>query len=609
MDICKSVESATFDERDSGRLDASQLSSLAFQFLRYLKPFWGTFLIGCICSLFHAASSAVQPYFLKLLIDDVLRKNDLARLKVILALILVSAVIKGVFMYSQGYFIAWAGQSAVKSIRNEVYGHMQMLPLSFFEKWKTGQIMYRIITDIHQMTETLTSSIPVAIADFFVFLFSVGAMIYMDWRMTIVAFVASPAIAYIMHFFGSLIQQHIAKLQQEVSNLNSLMQENINGIKVVKAFGAEKRERVRFEKINEKSFMSVMKSIQFKLTQTPLVEMLGTLGIIIIIGLGAYLVSIRQFTTGDLIAFCAFMLIATSPVNRFSTTYTDLRKGLVSASRVFELMDFPREIEDKEGALDLEGVRGQVDFQDVAFSYDGKSPVLNGVSLSVPAGQVVAIVGPNGSGKSTLVNLIPRFYELTAGQILIDNVDIRNIMVQSLRKQIGIVQQETFLFSGTIRDNILFGDPGASLERMLKASRDAGAHEFIMGLPEGYDFPIGEKGLNLSGGQRQRICLARTLLRDPRILILDESTSSMDQKSEVSVYEALGRESRGRTTFIIAHRLSTITKSDKIVVLNNGIILESGTHETLMATRGLYRALFDAQRDHENEFVPISRVE
>jgi ATP-binding cassette, subfamily B, bacterial MsbA len=603
MEICKSVESASFEEKDSGHLNSRQLSGLALQFLKYLRPFWGTFLLGCICSLFHAAASAIQPYFLKLLIDDVLKKNDLVRLKWILLLIMISAIIKGILMYFQGYFIAWAGQSAVKSIRNEVYGHIQMLPLSFFEKWKTGQIMYRIITDIHQMTETLTSSIPVAIADIFVFLFSVGAMIYMDWRMTIVAFIASPAIAYIMHYFGTLIQKHIAKLQKEVANLNSLMQENINGIKVVKAFGAENRERTRFERINEESYVSVMKSIQFKLTQTPLVEVLGTTGIIIIIGLGAYLVSINQFTTGDLIAFCAFMLVATSPVNRFSTTYTDLRKGLVSASRVFELMDFPQEIKDTEGALEIDRVNGKVEFQAVTFAYDEKGPVLKNISFLVFPGQIIALVGPNGSGKSTLVNLIPRFYELAGGKILIDDVGIGNLQVRSLRRSIGFVQQEAFLFSGTIRENILFGDPEASDERMIRASRDSGAHEFIIKLPEGYDFKIGEKGLNLSGGQRQRICLARTLLRDPGILILDESTSSMDQKSEASVYEALARGKNDRTTFIIAHRLSTITRSDRIFVLNNGTLQESGTHEELMAARGLYKDLYDAQKDLEEELI------
>ncbi len=601
MQLCKAIESASFQEKDSGRLTSVDILHLIHRFFHYLKPFLITFITGCLFSCLHAAASAVQPYFLKILIDDVLKKNDMGRLKFVLGLIFITAVVKGVLMYAQGFLIAHAGQSAVRTIRNEVYGHIQSLPLSFFEKWKTGQIMYRIITDIHQMTETLTSSIPVAIADLFVFIFSVGAMIYMDWRMTIVAFIASPAIAFIMHYFGGLIQKHIANLQREVSDLNSLMQENINGIKVVKAFGAEEREKTKFESINEKSFISVMKSIQFKLTQTPLVEILGTVGIIIILGLGAYLVSINQFTTGDLIAFCAFMLIATSPVNRFSTTYTDLRKGLVSASRVFELMNFEREVQDRDDALDYTPIKGQIELRDVSFSYEGKNSVLSHISLIANPGEVLALVGPNGSGKSSLVNLIPRFYEPLQGIILIDDIDIREMKVRSLRSQIGIVQQETILFSGSISDNILFGKPEASPEEVEDAARRSGAYEFISEIPERFDFKIGEKGFNLSGGQRQRIALARTLIRNPAILILDEATSSLDQKSEAMVYETIARNRRNCTTLIIAHRLSTITWVDRIIVLKDGIIYESGTHDELMARNGLYRKLFEAQSELETQ--------
>jgi len=603
MELCKSIESARFDEKDSSRLTARELSGLGIRLFYYVKPFWHSFLFGCLCALLHAGASAVQPYFLKLLIDDVLVKNDLARLKVILLLIMLSAVVKGILMYAQGFFIAFAGQSAVKTIRNDVYGHIQTLPLTFFEKWKTGQIMYRVITDIHQMTETLTSSIPVAIADIFVFFFSVGVMIYMDWRMTIVAFVASPGIAYIMHYFGSLIQHHIASLQKEVSNLNAVMQENINGIKVVKAFSAEEREKKKFEAINELSFHSVMKSIQFKLMQTPLVEMLGTVGIIIIIGLGSYLVSIREFTTGDLIAFCAFMLVATSPVNRFSTTYSDLRKGMVSASRVFELMDFPVEAPDSQSAVEKSYAGEKIQFNNASFSYDGSHKVLKEITFTVSMGEAVAIVGTNGSGKSTLVNLIPRFYRLSGGSIEIDGINTEHIKVRSLRRIAGLVQQETILFSGTVRENVLFGEPEASQDAMIEACRQAGAHDFIEELEGGYDYRVGERGVNLSGGQRQKIALARTLLRHPGILILDEATSSLDLKAEASIYDAVMKRRKERITLIIAHRLSTVTWVDRILVLSDGSIVESGSHEELMSRGGVYKNLYDAQKEMDEQGV------
>ncbi|MDQ7824682.1 MAG: ABC transporter ATP-binding protein [Candidatus Eremiobacteraeota bacterium] len=603
MEIGKSIESARFTEKDASTLTSREMGLLAARFFRYLMPYLSTFLLGCFFALLHAGTAACQPYFLKVLIDDVLRKNDLAKLKWLLLLIMVTALVKGVLMYAQGYLIAYAGQSAVRSIRNEVYGHVQMLPLTFFEKWKTGQIMYRIITDIHQMTETLTSSIPVAIADFFIFLFSVSAMIYMDWRMTIVAFVASPAIAFIMHYFGAQIQKHVANLQREVSHLNAIMQENINGIKVVKAFGAEAREKEKFSHINEKSFNSVMKSIQFRLTQTPLVEVLGTFGIIIILGLGAYLVSVSHFSTGNLIAFCAYMLIATSPVNRFSTTYADIRKGMVSAVRVFEIIDFPVETRDRDDALEVSRVEGKVEFRNVSFAYEGSNYVLRNISLVAHPGEVIAIVGPNGSGKSTLVNLIPRFYELREGQILLDDIDISSIKVRSLRRHIGLMQQEVILFSGTVQENILFGSPEAHREKMEEAAALAKADEFIGALKGGYDFEIGERGNNLSGGQRQRISLARTLLTSPTVLILDEATSSLDQKSEASIYESVMELRKRRTTFVIAHRLSTITRADRIVVLSNGTILESGSHSELIARGGLYRKLFEAQKVLEEEPV------
>ncbi len=593
---------------DTSKLTTKDLKEISKRFYQYLKPVMGTFVAGGIFAILHGAVAGVQPYFIKILMDDVLKTKDITPLRWLLGLILLSAVLKGIFMYGQGYLISYAGQRAVKQLRDDVYGHLQRLSITFFERWQAGQIMYRVITDINLMIDTFTNCIPLLFADVTIFIFAVGMMIYLDWRMTLIAFLASPAIAYVMHYFGSLIQKHVSKMQNRISDLNSIMQENINGIKVIKAFGAEEYEKERFSRINEEAFKAVMKSIQYKLTQTPLVEFIGTIGILIIIGSGSYLVSTGKFTLGDLVAFIAYMMIATTPLNRASNTYAELRKGMVSAARVFELLDIEEEKVDDPNAIDLEEVEGKIEFKDVSFSYDGKTPVLQEVSFVVNPGEKVAIVGPNGAGKTTLVNLIPRFYDVTKGAILLDGLDIKKVKVSSLRRHIGIVLQDTILFSGTIRENIAYGDPNIPEEKIVEASKVANAYEFIKSLPNGFDCVVGERGLGLSGGQRQRISIARTILRNPKILILDEATSSLDQRSEVLVQEALEKLMKNRTTFIIAHRLSTITRADKILVLDRGKIVEWGTHDELMKRNGIYKKLYEAQMTLEKEGGTLTNV-
>ena len=585
------------EPKDFSKLTWPEMKELTGRFMGYMKPFMPQFILGCFFAVLYGATAGMQPYFIKYLMDDVLKKGNYGPLKWLLLAILASAILKGAFTYAQGYLLSYAGQNAVRHIRNEVYGHLQALPISFFERWQAGQIMYRVITDIHQMTDTFTQAVIVLIADLCVFIFSVTAMFWIDWKLTLVAFLSSPLIAFVMNYFGSLIQKFVSKMQNRISDLNSIMQENINGIKVIKAFGAEEYEKKRFAEVNEQSFTAIMKSIQFKLTQTPLVELFGTVGILVIIAFGAYLVNTKpDFTAGSFLSFVAYMLVATSPVNRFSNTYADLRKGMVSAGRVFELLDNPVEPEDKENAVELDDVKGKVEFDDIHFSYNEEAKIIKGITFTANPGEIVAVVGPNGAGKTTLVNLIPRFYTLTGGNIRIDGNDIDGIKLKSLRSHIGVVLQDTVLFSGTIRENIAFGCPDIPDEQVIEAARVANAHDFIMKQPHGYDTRVGERGVGLSGGQKQRISIARTILRQPEILILDEATSSMDQESEALVQEALEHLMRGRTTFVIAHRLSTIKRSDRIMVLNGGVIEEEGKHEDLMKNGGLYKKLYEAQK-------------
>jgi subfamily B ATP-binding cassette protein MsbA len=587
-------EQESYKPIDTSMLNGEDLKRIAVRFFAYMKPFLGTFIAGGICAIIHGAIAGAQPYFIKILMDDVLKKQDISPLKWLLGLILLSAILKGIFMYAQGYLLSFAGQSAVRKLRDEVYGHLQTLPIPFFERWQAGQIMYRVITDINLMTDTLTNGITLMLADFTIFIFAISMMFYLNWKLTLIAFIASPVIAFVVQHFGNLIQKNISKTQNRVSELNSIMQENINGIKVIKSFSAEEYEKTRFSLINNEAFAAVMKALQFKLTQAPIVEMLGTVGVIIIIGAGSYLVSLGKFTLGELVAFIAYMLIATTPINRITNTYAEIRKGMVSAARVFELLDIQPEVKDEAQSENIETIEGEVEFKDVTFSYNGTDPVLKGIDLSVKPGETVAIVGSNGAGKTTLVNLIPRFYEISAGSLKIDGKDIRNIKSSSLRKHIGIVLQDSILFSGKISENIAYANPDTPLESVEEAAKIANAHQFIKEQPEGYDTVIGEGGIGLSGGQKQRISIARTILRDPKILILDEPTSALDQKSEVLVYNALDQLMKGRTTFVIAHRLSTIQNADKIIVMDQGKIIESGKHSDLIIKDGLYKKLYEA---------------
>ena len=392
-----------------------------------------------------------------------------------------------------------------------------------------------------------------------------------------------------------MIQHFSNSFQGKVSDLTSLIQESISGIKVVKSFTREKYEAERFAQHNEENYQIQMKVVQLMITQGPVVEILATLGIGIVIWYGSLGVIQGRFSVGDMLAFWGYMLLATNPLNRVTNTYGNVRRGIVSAIRVFELMDYPTEIKDMPHAKELPTIKGKLDFKNVSFSYDKNNKILKDINFSVEPGQMVAIVGRNGAGKTTLVNLVARFYDADQGGVFVDNHDLRTVQLHSLRHQMGMVLQETILFSGTVRDNIAYGKLDATEEEIIQAAKVANAHDFIMNLPDKYNTVVGERGVGLSGGQRQRIAIARAVLRNPRILILDEATSALDQESESVVQDALEKLMKGRTTFVIAHRLTTIRRADKIIVLDNGNVVETGTHDELLHHHGIYSRLYDAQ--------------
>lgn len=582
-------------QAQGGQISFHQFIILIKRFSLYVKLYWKIFIGFFIATLILSAATVVQPYLLKLLADKVLTAKNFAWLNIIFLGILASSIFKGVFTYIQGYLMALGGQGAIKRLRNDLYEHLQFMPLSFYDKSRVGDIMVRLTSDVSTMTDIFTSGFIALLNDMVVLVCSVAWMIYKDWTLTFLALIVSPFIALSLARFGKMIQHFSNSFQGKVSDLTSLIQESISGIKVVKSFTREKYEAQRFAKTNEENYKIQMKVVQLMITQGPVVEILATLGIGIVIWYGSLGVIQGKFTVGDMMAFWGYMLLATNPLNRITNTYGNVRRGLVSAIRVFEIMDFPTEVKETAHAKEIPQVKGSVEFKGVSFSYDKTNNILKDVNLTVHPGETVAVVGRNGAGKTTLVNLVARFYDADKGAVLVDGHDLRSIQLHSLRRQMGLVLQETILFSGTIYDNIAYGKLDAAEEEIIAAAKSANAHGFIMNLPDKYQTLVGERGVGLSGGQRQRIAIARAILRNPRILILDEATSSLDKESEAVVQDALEKLMSGRTTFVIAHHLSTIRRADKIIVLDKGEVAEVGTHDELIRRGGVYSCLYDAQ--------------
>ncbi len=550
-------------------------------------------LAACLITLVLNGSTLLQPVLLKVLTDKVLVGKNFFYLNLIVGGFLILVIFKGASAYFQGYVMTYAIQRAVNKLRLDFFSHLQTLPLRFYEKMRLGEIHSRATSDI-QMASLLYTSLIGFVNDVLVLAGSLGWMFYKDWKMTLLNLVVSPLLGMAVSKFGKLIRDITDKLQSKVADLYSILYEAIASIKVVKSFNREEHVVNIFENKNEEYFGSQMKLAQFTLTQTPVVEFLAALGIVVVVWYGALEIILGKFTMGEMMAYWGFMVLAAQPLNRVSSTYTNFQQAIAAGGRIFEVMDLPPEAPESADLVELPEVSGKVEFDHVSFAYDDENYVINDICLKVEPGQVIALVGPNGAGKSTLVNLISRFYEQQKGVIRVDGHDISKVKVRSLRRQISLVPQETVIFLGTIRENIAYGRPGATEEEILNASKAANAHEFITQLPSGYDTSVVERGVNLSGGQRQRLAIARALLMNPRILILDEFTSGIDSESENQIQEAIEHLIRGRTCFVIAHRLSTIRNADRIIVMDGGRIVEEGSHQELLDRGGLFSRLYEA---------------
>lgn len=569
--------------------------TLYLRILSYIKPYMHRLIFAMFCTIMAAAGNLYIPWIIKDMIDEVLADKNGTMLNWIAASIIAIFVVRGLFWYGQNYLMSYVGQSVIIDIRAAVFKKLQRLSVSFYDKNKTGTIMSYVTNDVNALQSAMVENTIEMITEGFILIGSVVAMIYLDWRLTLFTVCTFPVVLWFMEFFGKKIRKTGGRIQECTADITSVLQESVASAKVIKSFVREDYEVDRFDVENRANFRANMKNAQLMATLTPVVELVAAIGVTMIIWYGGNNVINGTITAGSLVAFLTYAVNISNPIKRLTRVIGNIQKALAAAQRVFMIIDMPEEIAESRDAKQLPEVSGKVEFQNVSFAYDDKGNVITDLSFSVKPGEVIAIVGPSGAGKSTIANLLPRFYDVNKGDIKIDGHSVREVTLDSLREQVGIVPQETMLFNGSVYNNILYGRLDATKEEIEAAAKAANAHDFIMQLTDGYETKLGDRGVNLSGGQRQRIAIARVILKNPRILILDEATSALDTESERVVQEALDRLMVGRTSFVIAHRLSTVKNADKILVLEKGNLVESGTHDELLALDGLYAHLYKIQ--------------
>ena len=531
----------------------------------------------------------------KPLLDEIFFKKDRTMLMLVPLAIMGIFLVKGLFYYTYNYLLEKVGQSVIRDLRNILYTHIQSLPLSFFQKKPTGELISRILSDVALIQGAVSGVLVGILKDTCQVFFLIGVIFYQNWRMATISMILLPLVVYPIVNFGRRHRRLSRSSQQTTAQVSNILYETITGTRIVKAFGMEKYEVGRFAATLDTLFKIVMRNTRINAISHPLMEFLGGVGISLVVWYGGSQVLQGKSTPGTFFSFLTALIMIYEPIKGVSKINNTVQQGIAAAERVFDILDIESEVVEKEDAVELPLVKDIIEFKDIRFQYEDNAEILKGINLRVKTGEVLAIVGSSGGGKTTLVNLIPRFYDVTSGSVSIDGTDIRDVTLKSLRSQIGMVTQQTILFNDTVLNNIAYGSTEAKMEQVREAARAAHALNFIQNLPEGFDTVIGEAGARLSGGERQRISIARAILRNAPILILDEATSSLDTESEREVQQAIENLVQSRTTFVIAHRLSTIRNADRIIVIQDGMIVEEGTHETLLPLEGLYKKLYDMQ--------------
>jgi len=563
--------------------------------LTFLRPYvWPYLVLAVVCMLAHSATSGALPFITKKIFDDVFAKKDEAVLAYLPFVLVGIFIFRGVFSFGQDYLMAYISGRVVTDIRNKLNAHTLSLSLFFFHRYPTGNLVSRITSDVGVAAGAMTDAVVSVMRESTSLIALVGAAFYMDPWLALISFIVFPASVLPVIKLGKRIRRFTRKGQVKIAFLLTLLHETIQGTRIVKAFGMESYEQERFVKESERLFKLGIRATRIRAVVGPMMELLSALAIGGVVWYGGFSVIGGSRTQGQFMAFLTAMFMMYQPFKKLASTNSTVQQGIAAAERVYEILDTQPDVQEKVDAKSAAKLSQGIRFHDVSFGY-GHKAVLKNIDLNIGSGEMVALVGVSGVGKSTLADLVPRFYDVTGGKITLDGVDIRDLTLASLRSQIGIVNQQTFLFNDTVKNNIAYGDRSKGVEQIIAAAKAAHAHDFVTALPQGYDTVIGELGLKLSGGERQRLSIARALLKDPPILILDEATSSLDSESERLVQDALERLMAGRTTLVIAHRLSTIHKADRIVVLVNGGIAEQGTHNELLQLKTEYHKLYTLQ--------------
>ena len=569
--------------------------SVLGRLLKFAAPYWKRYALAFIFLLAISGLTLLQPMVIRWVVDGVLATEAYDLLIYGALAIFGVAALKGVIQYLQRFNMAYAGQKVVFDIRNTLYEHLQQLSYSFYDQTQTGQIMSRVTSDVDAAQRFLSNGAIQIVSNVVSFFATLILMLSLNWRLTLISMVTVPVLAWRVGVYATKVRPMFAQIQQQLAVVNTRIQENIAGQRVVKAFARKQYEMDKFEKDNMELLQRSIRAERLSAINWSLMRLLTEMSLAIILWYGGRQVISSELTLGTLMSFNMLLGQLLGPIRMLGWQVSMVQRTIASGERIFEILDTQADVRDKPGAKPIGEIEGRVTFENVSFAYDGVNMVLNNINLDVSPGETVAILGGTGSGKTTLINLIPRFYDVTEGKILIDGVDIRDVTIESLRRQIGIVTQETFLFSASLRDNIAYGKPEATDEEIVEAAKAAHIHDFIMSLPNGYDTLIGERGVGLSGGQKQRVAIARALLMDAKILLLDESTSSVDVETEMQIQQAFSRLLKDRTAFIIAQRLSTVRDADRVIVLDNGRIVEEGTHEELLQLGGIYTAIYNLQ--------------